>query len=160
MTKKKLNTKQKKQELLYTKIKTNIQYKKYLNYLHYLIDHIIYVIQEFNDLNLNINKKLFNNQIVSLITLKKVSTNICIEKHRHKQLAKKLTTDKSVHDLAQETLDFLQSKLKNPKTKKKAARNIVNMITTLLNDDKIITKYITKEKSKIKLKHKCHKYTI
>ena len=159
-THKKLNTRQKKQQVLYNKIRANIQYKKYLNYLHYLIDNVIYVIQEFNDLNLDIDKRLFNNQIVGLMTLKDVSTNICIEKHRHKQLAKKLTTDKQVHDLAQETLDFLQSKLKNPKTKKKTARNIVNMVTTLLNDDKIITKYITKEKSKTNLKKKCHQYSI
>lgn len=159
-TRKKLNTRQKNQQNLYKKIKNNMRHNRYLNYLHYLIDNIIYIIQEFNQLNININKRLFNNQIVNLTNLKSISTNICIEKLRHKQLSKKLTTEKQVQDLAQETLDYLQLKLNNPKTNKKTARNVVNMITTILIDDKIITKYITKEKSKTKLKKKCHKYEI
>ena len=93
-------------------------------------------------------------------TIKKVSTNICIEKHRHKQLAKRITTDKQLFSLAQETIDFLQQNLNNKKTKRATSRNIVNMITTLLNNDTIITKYITKDKTKKKLEKKCLKYKL
>jgi len=159
-TKKKLNTKQKKNEELYNKIRKNLEYKRYLNYLHYTIDNIIYIILEFKDLNLNIDKRLFNNKLVGLKTIKKVSTNICIEKHRHKQLAKRITTDKQLFSLAQETIDFLQQNLNNKKTKRATSRNIVNMVTTLLNNDSIITKYITREKTKKNLKNKCLKYKL
>jgi hypothetical protein len=156
----------KQKDYLYQVIKTKKRsnfYKQHklrnYNYIKDFIKKIQFIIKQFYDyrkvINLGINIRILKRNYNVLNTFKNILDNLCLIRERRKQMEESIKNEEQLYELAQSTLDYLNKLMKNQKTKKIISRNIVNLITSKIKDDKILNKQFNNKISNKNIKKYC-----
>lgn len=112
--------------------------KKYISNVQYIIN-VFY--KNKKKLKFDFDIGLLNRNYILLRTIKKNLDYLCMMRERRKKLEILVKDEEMVENMAQSTLDYLQKKLKDKKTKKQCARNVVNLITTRMVSDTVFKKH-------------------
>jgi hypothetical protein len=126
--------------------------KQYINKIQFIIKELY---NNKSTLKFNFDTSIFNRYYVLLKTIKHNLDYICLIRERRKQLELLIKDDNQLVDIADSTLKYLLKSLNNKTKKIKTARNIVNLITTRIEDDIIFKNYFDYKISNKKCKEHC-----
>jgi hypothetical protein len=128
--------------------------KKYIKKSQYLIN-IFYKYRK--EIHLDIKEDQFYIPFHILETFKTFLDDLCLMRERRKNMEILVNNKESVNKLARDTLQHLKKKLnsKDNYIKEETGRNIINLITTRLEDDTIIKKHFNNKILNRTLKKKC-----
>ena len=129
------------------------------NVIKQYIKKIQFIIKELYDnktlLKFNFDTLIFNRYYVLLETIKSNLDYICLIRERRKHLELLIKDENQLVEIADSTLKYLSKSLNNKTKKLKTARNIVNLITTRMEDDIIFKDYFGSKISNKKCREHC-----